>query len=432
MRPRRKSTKSRIAAPPVTVTIDSIGARGDGVAQGPSGPLFIPGTAPGDTVVAAPGEKRGDGWAAKMVDLVTPGPDRVDPVCQHAATCGGCSLQHLDLSAIARIKRGHLVEALSRRGISEDLVAQTREVPPGTRRRLRLTIVRPGGRAMIGFNVRGTSRLIDIQECPVARPEIVALLPALRDLATSMNSLGKGGDIQVTLSDTGFDLMFIPSRPSDPDLAERQRLVSFAEKHDIARIAWESDGFAEPVAARRPARLVIAGVPVDLPIGAFLQPSREGEAILVDLVRAGLPPDAKIIADLYAGCGSLSLPLAVGGANVFAAEGESAPVDALRRAAAGLRVQAECRDLAKHPLTEQELARYDAVIFDPPRAGAAAQAERLAWSTVKTIVAVSCNPATLARDLGVLMDGGYEVQQVTPVDQFTWSSHLEAVAVLTR
>ncbi|HBM11537.1 MAG TPA: hypothetical protein DD390_02465, partial [Rhodospirillaceae bacterium] len=136
--------------------------------------------------------------------------------------------------------------------------------------------------------------------------------------------------------------------------------------------------------------------------------------------------------DLYAGCGSLSLPLAVGGANVFAAEGESAPVDALRRAAAGLRVQAECRDLAKHPLTEQELARYDAVIFDPPRAGAAAQAERLAWSTVKTIVAVSCNPATLARDLGVLMEGGYEVQQVTPVDQFTWSSHLEAVAVLTR
>ena len=266
---------------------------------------------------------------------------------------------------------------------------------------------------MIGFNVRGTSRLIDIQECPVARPEIVALLPALRDLATSMNSLGKGGDIQVTLSDTGFDLMFIPARPSDPDLAERQRLVSFAEKHDIARIAWESDGFAEPVAARRPARLVIAGVPVDLPIGAFLQPSREGEAILVDLVRAGLPP-------------------AVGGANVFAAEGESAPVDALRRAAAGLRVQAECRDLAKHPLTEQELARYDAVIFDPPRAGAAAQAERLAWSTVKTIVAVSCNPATLARDLGVLMDGGYEVQKVTPVDQFTWSSHLEAVAVLTR
>ena len=276
MRPRRKSTKSRVAAPPVTVTVDSIGARGDGVAQGPSGPLFIPGTAPGDTVVAAPGEKRGDGWAAKMLDLITPGPDRVDPVCQHAATCGGCSLQHLDLSAIARIKRGHLVEALSRRGISEDLVAQTREVPPGTRRRLRLTIVRPGGRAMIGFNVRGTSRLIDIQECPVARPEIVALLPALRDLATSMNSLGKGGDIQVTLSDTGFDLMFIPARPSDPDLAERQRLVSFAEKHDIARIAWESDGFAEPVAARRPARLVIAGVPVDLPIGAFLQPSREG------------------------------------------------------------------------------------------------------------------------------------------------------------
>ena len=254
MRPRRKSTKSRVAAPPVTVTIDSIGARGDGVAQGPSGPLFIPGTAPGDIVVAVLGEKRGDGWAAKMVDLVTPGPDRVDPVCQHAADCGGCSLQHLELAAIARIKRGHLVEALSRRGISEDLVAQTREVPPGTRRRLRLTIVRPGGRAMIGFNVRGTSRLIDIQECPVARPEIVALLPALRDLATSMNSLGKGGDIQVTLSDTGFDLMFIPAHPCDPDLAERQRLVSFAEKHDIARIAWESDGFAEPVAARRPAR----------------------------------------------------------------------------------------------------------------------------------------------------------------------------------
>ncbi|MDF1749835.1 MAG: class I SAM-dependent RNA methyltransferase [Alphaproteobacteria bacterium] len=431
-RPRRYSQKKRPVSEPVTVTIDHIGARGDGVAQGPSGPLFIPGTAPGDQVVAIPGEKRGDGWAAKMKDLLVSGPDRVEPVCQHAAACGGCSLQHMDLAAIARIKRGHLVEALGRRGIDADLVGQTREVPPGTRRRLRLTIVRPGGRAQIGFNAQGTSRLIDIQECPVARPEIVALLPALRDLATSMNSLGKGGDVQVTLSDTGFDLMFIPARPSDPDLAERQRLVAFAEKYDIARIAWESDGFAEPVAARRPARLMIAGVPVDLPIGAFLQPSREGEAILVDLVRAGLPQEAKIIADLYAGCGSLSLPLAVAGANVFAAEGEAAPVEALRRAAAGLRVQAECRDLAKHPLSESELARYDAVIFDPPRAGAAAQAERLAWSNVKTIVAVSCNPATLARDLSTLIEGGYEVQHVTPVDQFTWSSHLEAVAVLTR
>lgn len=431
-RPRRKTTKKRPVSDPVTVTIESIGARGDGLANGPSGPLFIPGTAPGDKVIAQPGEKRGEGWAAKMVALLTAGPDRVDPVCQHADLCGGCSLQHLNPAAIARIKRGHLVEALGRRGIDEALVEQTRSVPPATRRRLRLTIVRPGGRAMIGFNVRGTSRLIDVQECPVARPEIVALLPALRDLATSMNSLGKGGDVQVTLSDTGFDLMFIPARPSDPDLAERQRLVSFAEKHDIARIAWESDGFAEPVAARRPARLMIAGVPVDLPIGAFLQPSREGEALLVELVRAGLPSEAKIIADLYAGCGSLSLPLAVSGANVFAAEGETAPVDALRRAAAGLRVQAECRDLAKHPLTEAELGRYDAVIFDPPRAGAAAQAERLAWSDVETVIAVSCNPATLARDLGTLIEGGYEVQKVTPVDQFTWSSHLEAVAVLKR
>ncbi len=436
-KPYRKQSRSKPVrrvpkADLIEVTVTAIGARGDGLADSSLGPLFIADTAPGDRVIVQPGESRGDGRVARLETLLDPGPDRVDPLCRHAKICGGCSLQHLSLPAIGAIKRGHLVDALTRRGFAADLVQETVSIPPQTRRRLRLTIQRPGGRARIGFNQRASSQIVDIAECPVTRPEIMALMDPLRDLATSLNSLGKGGDLQITLSDTGIDMMFIPLRSGEPDLSERRRLVDFAETHDIARIAWESDGFAEPVAARRAARLVIAGVPVDLPIGAFLQPSAEGETVLAQLVRAALPPGAKTVADLYSGCGSLSLPLAVSGINVLAVEGEAAPVDALRRAAAGLRLQAECRDLAKRPLTEAELARYDAVIFDPPRAGAAQQVERLAWSSVKRIIAVSCNPATLARDLKVLEEGGYSLDSVTPVDQFTWSSHLEAVAVLSR
>lgn len=421
------------AGPPIEVVVDAIGARGDGIARSSDGDtLFIPDTAPGDRVIAAPGASRGDGRAARLVEILTSGPDRVAPACRHATICGGCVLQHLSAPAIADIKRGHLVDALARRGLPVDTVAETRSVPPGARRRIRLSAHRTGKRPVLGFNQRASAHLVDIAECPVTRPEITALLPDLHDLVLSLNSLGKGGDIQLTLSATGVDAVFFPLRDSDPDLSDRRRLAEFAEAHDLARIAWHSGGFTEPVASRRTPMVQFGNTLVEMPAGSFLQPSMEGEAILVDLVRQSIPASARSVADLYAGCGSLSVPLAAAGVNIHAVEGETAPVEAMRRAAGALRLQAECRDLARNPLSVAELNRFDAVILDPPRAGAAEQADMLSDSTVPVIVAVSCNPATLARDLRIMVDGGYTLGVVTPVDQFTWSGHLEAVAVLHR
>lgn len=431
-RPRRKPQRRPKQMPPVEVVIDRIGARGDGIADGPDGPLYIPGAATGDRVEVIPGARKGDGRAGHLKTLLQAGPGRVTPVCRHAETCGGCAVQHLSDATVAELKQRQLVEAFSRKGLPVDRIEPTRSIGAGTRRRLRLSALRVAKGVVLGFNERGSAKVIDIAECPVARPELVALFDPLRALIAGLDGLERGGDVQLTLSDTGIDMVLLPQGKGRLSLDERECLVAFAETHDLARLAWESDGFVEPVATRRTPRAVFADIQVDLPAGGFLQPSREGQEILAGLVLDALPDTVDTVADLYAGCGSFSIPLAKRGLNVFAAEGEQAPVDALRRAAAGLRLQAECRDLAKNPLSAGELNRYGAVVFDPPRAGAAPQAEQLAQSEVPCVIAVSCNPATLARDLHTLVEGGYALRRATPVDQFTWSAHLEAVVVLTR
>lgn len=433
-------------APPRTVSVDRLGARGDGIAETEDGPLYIADAAVGDRLIVRPGPARGDGRGAEILEIVAPGPGRTEPVCGHAAVCGGCALQHLTGEAQADFKRAAVQAALSRKGLDPALTAPLISVPPGTRRRVRLAARRlgsdrleahkAGGRVVLGFNERAGARLVDLAECPVSAPGIVALLAPLRDLLRKLPGFGAGGDIQITLSDTGPDLLFIPDGDGDPGLEERAALAAFAEARDIARIGWQRDGVAEPVAARRTPSVTLGATSharaVALPMGGFLQPSAEGAALLTDLVLDAVPAEADPIADYYCGVGTFALPLAGRGAAVHAMEGEAGAVAALRRAAAGLRLTVEQRDLARDPPTRAALDRFAAVVFDPPRAGAAALADRLAESAVPRIVAVSCNPATLARDLRRLSDGGYRLERVTPVDQFPWSAHVEAVAVLSR
>jgi len=431
-RPRTRKPKKTAQQPPVTVDVTRLGARGDGIAQYPTGPLYIPFAAPGDRVTVRPTQKRGDGMAADLLSVDQPGPNRAEPACKHFGACGGCTLQHLKDTAYRDMKRRVLTEALVRKGFDDTLVGPVQSAGPGTRRRIRLSAIRLKNRTVLGFNRRADSEVLDLNECPVARPELVALFEPLRDLAETLESLGKGGDFQVTLTDSGADILIVPAQDGDLTLRDRERCTDFAERHNADRIAWQSGGFAEPVSARRAAAVHFGGVPVAIPIGAFLQPSVVGERLLTDLVLAGLPAGNAKVADLFAGCGTFSLPLAIAGANVQAFEIADDAVGALRRAAAGQRIQAQTRDLDDNPLRTEELNAFDAVVFDPPRAGAAAQAEHLADSDVPTVIAVSCNPSTLARDLSILAEGGYRLDRVTPVDQFTWSAHLEAVAVLTR
>ncbi len=435
-KPRAKAVRQAPTADPVTVTVGRLGAQGDGIAESAElGRLYIPYAAPGEKLLVRPGARQGDGRAARIEAVLSASPDRVEPPCRHFGSCGGCALQHLAPAAIARDKRRLLVDALARKGFEDVPVSETVSVPPGTRRRARLAIRRVKGRAILGFNERGGPMVVDLEECPLLLPELAAMLPDLRTLAVGMKSLGAAADLHLQASETGADLLFIPDKPADPGLDEREALTDFAERHGVARIAWqpEAGAAAEPVVAKRPPRITFNGIAIEPPPGAFLQPSRAGEKAIAGAVAAALGK-ADRVADLYAGCGSIGLALAGNGKAVHAVEGLADHVTAFRKAggAAGLRVSAEVRDLAMRPLEPDELARFDAVVFDPPRAGAAEQATRLAASQVPLIAAVSCNPSTLARDLRILADGGYEVLAATPIDQFPWSGHLEAVAILRR
>jgi 23S rRNA (uracil1939-C5)-methyltransferase len=412
------------------VTIEKLGAQGDGIGLLPSGtPVYVPYTAPGDLVRVLLGPKRGDGRTATIEQILETAPERIDPECRHFGDCGGCALQHLPHPANAKFKSDQLRTALRRRGFSEITINPTITIPPGVRRRVEFAIGH-GERPTLGLHKTRSKEIVDIGTCPAIRPALSALLPALRELLKSTGLARHAHDIRMTETQSGLDLLFLSSTMYSPDLIVRQKLATFAEANDVARISWSDREGGEPLVQRRAPNIIFGPTNVILPIKYFLQPSIEGEIAISDLALDAVG-DAKRVADLYAGCGSLSFPMTVT-ANVTAFELNDDMVAAMRHAAAGLSFKAEQRDLARSPLTEQELNRFDAVVFDPPRAGAKDQAEYLALSKVPKIVAVSCNPTTLARDLRALVDGGYVIDQITPIGQFAWSAELEAVAVLHR
>ncbi len=412
------------------VTIASIGIQGDGIANGAGERYYVPYSAPGDQLVIAPGERRQEGRSARIETVITRGEDRVSAACRHFERCGGCSLQHISNTAISALKRGFIATALAKRGLDNVLIQNTRNVAAGERRRVRFAVARKGRQVVLGFYAPRSRNVVAVSECPATRPKIVALMEPLRALAVDMKALGRRATILATESDSGVDILLTPERHKDLDLADRERLAHFADTHDLARIAWDDPRGPEPVAQRRAPRYRFGDATVSPPIGAFLQPSATGEqAILQEIMRGIQEPER--IADLYAGCGTLTFPLSRL-APTHAFEGEASMVTAMRQAIGQHPVTATARDLARMPLTAEELAPFDVVVFDPPRAGAKAQAEALAHSKVGCVIAVSCNPATLARDLRLLVNGGYAIESVRPIDQFPWSPHVEAVAILHR
>lgn len=420
-----------MTGPSIEVRVSEIGARGDGIATSGGRRLFIPYSAPGDRLRVRVGAPRGEGRAARIDAILDPAPTRQDPPCRHFGSCGGCALQHIRDATVAELKRALLEQALARKGLTDCAVDATRTAPAGTRRRVAFAY-RRGRHTVLGFNRRASRQVLDIAECPVVRPEIAALLGPLRDLCAAIDSLGATGDLQITRADNGIDLLVVPTRRAEPGLAAREALAEFADAQDLCRIAWQVGPHWEPIAERRPVIISFADVPVAIPPTTFLQPSKEGESAIVEIVMRALEAAAPArIVDLYAGCGTLSLP-AARFAPVLAVDGDAAMTAALARAAAGRNITVATRDLQRDRVSAEELSGFDAVIFDPPRAGARPVAEALAKSGAPHAIAVSCNPATLARDLRILVDGGYRIDRITPIDQFKWSAHVEAVAVLRR
>ncbi len=418
----------------VELTVEEIGAAGDGVAHHGGLRYFIAGCLPGDRVRALVTAKRGDGFAAEAIERLAEGPGRAAPACRHYDDCGGCAAQHLDEEIYNSWKRRLVIDALARRGLAGIEVAPLLRIPPGARRRATLHVLRRKKNATVGFRTRASHRIVGIGECPVLEHSLVALLAPLGELFAGLLAPGGRAEAQLTLSGSGIDLLI--RNPKPPSLEQRERLMGFANKQDLARISWKDrgDDEAELIILRRAVRVEFAGVAVDLPPGGFLQPSAQGEAALVATVMAATA-EAKHVADLYAGCGALSFPM-TGHARVHAVEGGAAMTAAIDGAASRAnlagRITSETRDLDRRPLLAKELERFDAVVFDPPRAGARSQAETLAESGVPRIVALSCNPGTFARDARILIDGGYAIDGVQPIDQFLWSAHVEMAAVFRR
>ena len=407
--------------------IEEIAAGGDGVALVDGARVFVPLTAPGDVAeIEARGER------GMLIGVMTPGPDRAEPSCRHYGRCGGCALQHVDADFYRAWKRGRVVSALPREGFGADLVAALIETPAASRRRAAFAVTKRGGRTLIGFNARRSSDIVDLEDCRILHQDLLARLDPVRSLASTISA--DRFDLSLTLCDNGVDAAIAGDAVTEPVGAALSAVISAMRAAGIVRLSLNG----ETIAAIASPLVHFDGVPVSPPPGGFLQASREGEAALISLVRAAAGK-ARKIADLFAGCGTFALPLAKT-ATVTAVDGDRASIEALATAAAAAQgagmkinpVKTEMRDLFERPLTLKELKGFDAIVFDPPRAGALMQATEIARSRAPVVIGVSCNPVSFARDAAVLRDGGYELTEVTPVDQFVYSSHVELVGVFRR
>jgi 23S rRNA (uracil1939-C5)-methyltransferase len=403
--------------------IARLGAQGDGVADAPSGPIFVPFALPGERVQA---DVRGE--RARLIAIIEASAERIAPVCRHFTHCGGCAVQHLRTPAYLAWKREMVVAAFAARGIDAP-VGHVATVGPGARRRAAFSARRTGRGVTLGFHEAKGIEIVDLQECPVTASAIVRALPGLRRLVEPLMSRRAPGRVVVTLAANGLDVA-IEDVPGDPSPDVREFLAREATALKLARLTLSGDILYQ---ATVPA-VLFGTANVVLPARSFLQAAPAAEAEMARLVTAAVG-EAKRVVDLFCGLGTFTFPLAQR-APVLAVDGDKVALTALDNAAKrtpGLKpIETKLRDLFREPLSVKELQPFEAAVFDPPRAGAATQAAALAASGVKTVAAVSCNPATLARDARILIDGGFKLERVTPIDQFLYSPHIEAVAVFRR
>ncbi|NPD15407.1 class I SAM-dependent RNA methyltransferase [Xinfangfangia sp. D13-10-4-6] len=405
------------------LVIDRLGHLGDAIATGPEGAVFVPGMLPGEVVE---GVLSGDRLTGARI--VTPSVNRVKPPCQHAKSCGGCQLQHAADGFVAGWKHEVVAQALRLQGLEAPLAAEVETSPIASRRRATLSGRRTKSGVQLGFHAKGQELIIAVPGCKLLHPGIIETFPALEALVQFGGSRTAEMQLQVTLSAGGPDVVVTGGKPLDAPA--QMELARLAERFAISRLTWDKETISQreaPVLRLGPAR-------VEFPPGAFLQATFEGEEALVRAVKASVT-GAKRLADLFCGLGTFALPLA-SDASVHAVEGHPALTAALEKAARnahGLKqITTETRDLFRRPLEVDELAKFDAVVIDPPRAGAEAQCQRLAQSKVPVIAMVSCNPVTFARDSKTLIQGGYQLETVQVVDQFRWSVHIELAARFTR
>jgi len=454
------------------VEILRIGAEGDGIAEIAGKPLFVPFTLPGEVAEVRPGQN----GRARLLRLLKTSPQRLAPQCRYFGgeeACGGCALQHWQAAPYQDWKRQQIFTAFAKAGLKlrQAQVRPLFPALPGARRRLILTAKIQPGRVELGFNKAQSHEIIAIDECPVARPQLAAALPILRAALKGCRPRRDSFHLTLTAAENGLDAAL---QQVVPPLAEEEKLrlsnfflKSAGDAGSGIECAGDAGGGAaragsaaagqqilrltadeELIFSRKTPIIHFGRAAVELPAGGFLQASAAAEAEMA-LLAANALKKCKNIADLFAGCGSFTFRLAEQ-ANIHAVEWDKAALASLERAAAQAagagqsaaaagdkaknlkKISWERRDLFQRPLIGRELAAYDGLIFDPPRAGAEAQAREIAKSAIKAVAAVSCNPATLARDAAILLAGGYYLETITPIDQFLWSPHIEAVAIFSK
>jgi 23S rRNA (uracil1939-C5)-methyltransferase len=411
-------------SPAQELSIDDLGHRGEGLVRSARGAIYIPGALPGERVLA-----RIEGDRGRLIAVLAPSSDRVAPICPYFGDCGGCATQHLAPALYAEWKRQILAGALAQAHVVAPLGPLVDAHGEGRRRAtFHARFEADGDRVEVGFMRARAHKIVEIESCPVLAPAMSGALAAARALAECLRGVGKPLDINVTATLSGLD---VDVRGCGAlDFSARQALIDAASRLDLARLA----NHGEVVIELRAPEVLMGAARVRPPPGGFLQATVEGERILAELTLAAMQ-GAHRVADLFCGVGAFALRLAADH-DVHAVEIDRPARAALARAAAatrGLRpVTCEARDLFRRPLRRDELASFDAVLFDPPRAGAQAQSRELAASAVRTIVAISCNAASFARDMGILAAGGYRIESVAPIDQFRFSPHIEIVGVLRK
>jgi 23S rRNA (uracil1939-C5)-methyltransferase len=390
-----------------------VAAKGDGITADGQHVAFA---APGDVI-------QPDG-------TLLPGPHHATPPCRHFGTCGGCQLQHLDEETLAQFVSDRVLNAAEGQGLVPEKVAPPHLSPPNTRRRATLRAINGGGRPLIGFNEAGSHRVVDMKENFILAPELIALLGPLRALLGTLR--GKyAAEIDLTLADQGVDCGI--KGVTFEGYEAMEALNDFARDTKLARLTMDMGYGAEALWEPEPVTVTLSGVPVGLPSGGFLQATADSEAALVGAAREWLAGAAQA-ADLFSGLGTFAFALAGQGAKVSAYEAARDIHLACKQAAgrAQLPVEAVHRDLFRNPLQADELERFDAVLLDPPRAGARDQIETLAISQVPQIAYISCNPSSWARDAKTLVDGGYRLAELRPVGQFRWSTHVELASLFVK
>lgn len=390
-----------------------IAARGDGVtADG----RHIPLAAPGDFLNPEGG--------------LIHGPHHAEPPCRHFPLCGGCELQHLDEQSLADFVRDRVLHALSAQGVAAAEIMPVHLSPPAMRRRVAVRSAWAGRNFQLGFSTEKSHRIIDVRQCDVMAPQLFALLEPLRGMLAALVAQKRNVQAKLALADQGVDVLI--ENLSVHGLEAHEMLAAFAQRNHLARLSVD-DGFgATALWEPEPVTIGLSGVPVAYPPYGFLQATADGEEALAGAVRT-VVGEAKLVADLFCGLGTFALALAEG-RKVYAAEADRTAILALKAAAgrAGRTMFTEHRDLFRRPLASAELSRFEAVVLDPPRAGARDQVLQLAATPIDAIAYVSCNPASFARDAKTLIEGGYRLQRIWPVGQFRWSTHVELVGEFRR